>query len=248
MFSDLPKTRANAKSQGASHYFTGDPCKHGHVDKRLASTGACAECVRVRQRERMKNDPEYRELHRKCGLRRITRILKDPEQRKRIRDRENELQRTCEKRQAKKRIADQKRHRRLYESEEHRLRIHEKSVKYYHAKKTDPEYIEKAKIRAKIWCRNNLAKLRYSSAAYRARKKFATPMWLTDAMKESIGQFYWMATELSRFVGKEFEVDHVVPLQGETVCGLHVPWNLQILCRSKNRSKRNNLIHELALR
>lgn len=43
---NLPKTRAEAKAQGASHYFTGEPCKHGHIAPRKTK-GACVECLKV---------------------------------------------------------------------------------------------------------------------------------------------------------------------------------------------------------
>jgi hypothetical protein len=44
--STLPKTRAEAKATGAKYYFTGEPCKHGHVAPRKAK-GACIECLKV---------------------------------------------------------------------------------------------------------------------------------------------------------------------------------------------------------
>jgi 5-methylcytosine-specific restriction endonuclease McrA len=44
--STLPKSRAEAKAMGAKYYFTGEPCKHGHVAPRKTK-GACTECLRV---------------------------------------------------------------------------------------------------------------------------------------------------------------------------------------------------------
>lgn len=44
--STLPKTRAEAKAAGAKYYFTGEPCKHGHVAPRKAK-GACIECLKA---------------------------------------------------------------------------------------------------------------------------------------------------------------------------------------------------------
>ena len=37
------------------------------------------------------------------------------------------------------------------------------------------------------------------------------------------------------------EVDHIIPLQGQFVSGLHVPENLRVIPRSINRSKRNKV-------
>jgi len=42
----LPKTRKEAQALGATHYFTGEPCKHGHVAPRKTK-GACIECIKV---------------------------------------------------------------------------------------------------------------------------------------------------------------------------------------------------------
>jgi len=43
---NLPKTREEAKRTGAKYYFTGQPCKHGHVAARKTK-GACVECLKV---------------------------------------------------------------------------------------------------------------------------------------------------------------------------------------------------------
>lgn len=54
----LPKTRAEAKATGAAHYFTGLPCKHGHVAPRKTK-GACVECLKEEWRAAAEKRADY---------------------------------------------------------------------------------------------------------------------------------------------------------------------------------------------
>ena len=67
----------------------------------------------------------------------------------------------------------------------------------------------------------------------------ATPTWLTAIQKAQIAEFYEIAEALNTQTGVKHHVDHIVPLKGKTVTGLHAPWNLQILTATQNISKGN---------
>lgn len=61
----LPKTRAEAKATGAKHYFTGEPCKHGHIAPRKTK-GACVDCLKVEWAQGNEARAEYfREYNRR---------------------------------------------------------------------------------------------------------------------------------------------------------------------------------------
>lgn len=79
----------------------------------------------------------------------------------------------------------------------------------------------------------------YKAAERRASKLNATPGWLTEHHQQELRDMYWLAKDLGRVSESTYEVDHIVPLRGEGVCGLHVPWNLQILPQDLNRRKSN---------
>lgn len=72
-----------------------------------------------------------------------------------------------------------------------------------------------------------------------AAKLKRTPTWLTEYDLFFIEEIYHLAKLRSDILGIKYEIDHIIPLQGKLVSGLHVPNNLQILPRSENRRKGN---------
>lgn len=72
-----------------------------------------------------------------------------------------------------------------------------------------------------------------------AARRNAVPNWFD---REKAQEIYTKAQEL-RNSGFDVEVDHIFPILGKTVCGLHWHGNLQILSKSKNRSKSNSIDH-----
>lgn len=81
-------------------------------------------------------------------------------------------------------------------------------------------------------------KSRYKAQAVARQKhiKQATPPW---ADLEKIAAFYAEAERLTRETGIPHHVDHIYPLRGKTMCGLHVEGNLQILHAVVNLRKSN---------
>lgn len=88
-------------------------------------------------------------------------------------------------------------------------------------------------------------KLLSTKAKYRASKRNAVPSWLSLEDKAKIRSLYKLAIKLSKLTGILYHVDHIVPLQGELVSGLHVPWNLQVLPAIENMSKGNKFIDDI---
>lgn len=89
-------------------------------------------------------------------------------------------------------------------------------------------------------------RMRSIVAERNARKLKATPPWLTDEHRRQIEAFYEEARHLTELTGIEHQVDHIVPLKavdpvtGErNACGLHVPWNLQVITARENIAKLN---------
>lgn len=109
-----------------------------------------------------------------------------------------------------------------------------------------------ARIRMRMWVAKNPERKRQMDsefnqknrslvtsykAKYHATKLRAMPAWLTDEHHQQIRAVYAEARRLTEQTGTRHEVDHIVPLQGKIVSGLHVPWNLRVLTRDENNRR-----------
>jgi hypothetical protein len=100
---------------------------------------------------------------------------------------------------------------------------------------------EKKKLYQRTWAEKHPKREKAINAAKsakrRARELQATPPWVDY---KEILDIYEEAQRLSRKTGVERHVDHIIPLAGKNVCGLHVAENLQILTVDENRLKWNH--------
>ena len=131
----------------------------------------------------------------------------------------------------KEKISDT--HKKYYRENKEKIKAYRKE--YYLKNK------EKELSRNRKYASENKGICNAVKVKYHASKIQACPNW---ADMDLIQTVYDKAQWLSSLTGLTYHVDHLVPLQGENVCGLHVWENLQILEASINCSKRNTLTQE----
>ena len=106
---------------------------------------------------------------------------------------------------------------------------------------TDTNYRTKILNKVKDYSKKNPHKVTEVSNRKRARLQNAMPPWLTEEHKKQIKEIYTRAYELTISTGVPHHVDHIIPLAGKNVCGLHVPWNPRVITAKENISKGNRL-------
>ncbi len=120
-----------------------------------------------------------------------------------------------------------------------REKAKQRASKWYYDNK---EYaLQKNKVYSIEWRKYNKDRHAAQENKRRALKLNATPKWLTGKQYKEIEAFYWLAKLQEELTDTKYHVDHIVPLKGKTVCGLHVPWNLQVLSAKDNLSKSNKV-------
>ena len=142
-------------------------------------------------------------------------------------------------------------------------KIKQKSVKYYQDNKEKISQIQAKQYIAKreeILKRNaewasrnkekvknyisNYAKIKKHEYAARNLKRYTEqkkrlPIWVGKEVLKEIKKIYEAARLRTELTGVKHHVDHIIPLQGKFVSGLHVPQNLQILTHIENSRKSN---------
>ena len=112
------------------------------------------------------------------------------------------------------------------------------SVKIYH-----DNYYQENKIviqkRVKEWRNDNVGWANFLRTNSKQRYKRAMPPW-ADA--EKMKNFYIEAHELSKKTGIKHSVDHIIPIKGKNVSGLHVETNLQVITLTDNIKKYNKVV------
>jgi len=98
---------------------------------------------------------------------------------------------------------------------------------------------EKRNEQTRLYKKKNKGAVNARNALRRSIKLNATPPWLSSAQEAHIKRIYKLCQIISDATGEKYHVDHIVPLQGKNVCGLHVPWNLRAVPAKINLSKSN---------
>lgn len=128
---------------------------------------------------------------------------------------------------SEKRRATQKRY-----YERHKLRIRARKRTLMAKYRSTEGGLASNREAARRFRREHPATACANAANRRANKLSATPPWLTDEHWAAIEEVYEKRQANQH-------VDHIIPLKGDSVCGLHVPWNLQLISKEENLKKGN---------
>jgi len=203
------ETRVAAAARGDATYVPAAPCARGHFLRKTAS-GNCVECRRIAERLLVA----------------------------RTRDAYNARKRR-ERAPIKAQLAEKARHIRASEDDERRAARLEKARISAARWRSLNAGLEQTRAHKRTYKARNPDKTRADTVLRRISKLKRTPSWLSAEDYWMIEQAYDIANVRTRIFGFCWHVDHIIPLQGRTVSGLHVPQNLQVIPWLDNVRKAN---------
>lgn len=212
-------SKSDARDRGLKHYFTGTPCKRGGIGERRSKDGSCVcyQCVLASRERASKWQSDYPDL---ANARKKDWARNNPDSVKRS------VAKNKEKYPQAKRQSQAKYYRK------NRAEIYAKQIDWSARNRGKrSEY-------SRQYSSKNPGKIRQMKAKRKAAKIQRTPSWLTVEHRLQISAIYIEAAARRR-AGEDVHVDHIVPLRGINVSGLHVPWNLAIIPASVNQRKSN---------
>lgn len=215
-------TRKDAKADGLKRYFTGKPCKHGHVDYRYVVDYACFECARQKTARMRRENPG---IQKRASSARKARYHSDPEFRaKRIAETADWVRRNKER--------SREYFRERYEANKDKLLAQSKKLRS--RKKLDPEWLEKERARKRAQHRRNPETKRSHVRKRRAMIRGAEGSHNAKDISLLLKRQKHRCPYCDANLKSDYEVDHVMPLAKG---GSNWPSNLQCLCPPCNRSK-----------
>lgn len=221
----------SARSRGLKKYFTGEPCKRGHISERYTKKRACVLCVRENSlsRSRTQKVKDQNKAYKKTDA--YKKRAKEYKQLEHVKSAareyarrawiESESYRESKRRSAKKHIEKRR----------------AQSREYYKNRK---EYF-RAKLRE--FAENNPGYFVAKNSRRRRGIAERTPPWFSEFDELVISEAYRLAKEREKATGIKWHVDHMVPLFAEKACGLHCAKNLQVIPQTINNSKGNKMIY-----
>ena len=233
-------SRREAVKAKSVRYYTGKLCPRGHIADRYTSNGQCVEClyqqnhspeVKARRnkirRFRRKIDQSVRDKNRALCLAYYHKRVSTPEGAAKVKARNAAYYANVEKPRIKQ----------LMKDPEYAENMRKKQRDFSRLRRAVPKLKAQERQNAKKYRLNNKHIFTTLRAKRRARKRNAMPKWLTKKQLGEISDLYKKQQEM-RKAGVLCEVDHIIPLSGFTnVCGLHVPWNLQLLTIEEHKQK-----------
>ena len=116
-------------------------------------------------------------------------------------------------------------------NKDNKVEANKKSREYYNKHK------DRLAVLKKDYTKDNLAHFNSYNALRRANKIKATPSW---ADHDAVKRLYIVSRFMKDKLGENYHVDHMIPLNGENICGLHCETNLQLMPALENMSKGNS--------